>query len=90
MKNVQIPIEMFLRVCRYFYLEDQDPELKKAIRIDCEHKLDALMRHQLYTDYKTAESDDDREKARQKYLEAVGIQEGFKWSAEHDRNNRKS
>lgn len=90
MKNVQIPVETFLKIARYFYLGDASKELYGSIRVDIEHKIDALIKHQLYTDYKQAENDEDRERARQKYLEAVGIQENFRWSAEHDKQNRKS
>ena len=89
MKNVQIPVEMFLRIARYFYLEDSSPELHRTIRIDVEHKIDALMRHQYYTDYKQADSDQEREKARQKYLDAAGIQESFRWDQDWDNNRKK-
>ena len=88
-KNVQISTETFLKLAQYFYLENDSEELRNSIRIDIEHKIDALMRHQLYSDYKQASSEHDREVARQKYLDAVGIQEKFRWSQEWDNNNRK-
>lgn len=88
-KNVQISVETFLKLAQYFYCENDSEELRNSIRIDIEHKIDALMRHQLYSDYKQAVSERDREAARQKYLEAVGIQESFRWSQEWDRQNKK-
>lgn len=90
MKNVQISQELFLKLAQYFYLDNTSDELKNDIRRDIEHKIDALMKHQLYTDYKMSDNEHDREIARQKYLNAVGIQESFRWSAEYDKQNRKS
>lgn len=89
-KNVQINQELFLQIVQYFYLNNTSNELRNDIKRGLEDKIDALMKHQLYSDYKTAENEHERELARQKYLEMQGIQESFRWSAEHDRNNRKS
>ena len=34
---------------------------------------------ELYTTYKTAPTEEEREKARQKYLDSKGIPESFRW-----------
>ena len=34
---------------------------------------------EVYTRYKTAATSEEREKARQEYLEKVGIPENFRW-----------
>lgn len=61
MKNVQISQELFIALMRYFLLEQEKlyPEIKKGL----EKKLDALVMRELYTKYKTARSEEEREKA---------------------------
>lgn len=78
-KNVQIPLETFLKLCRYFFLDEPSETLETAIKRDLEAKLDSLVRHELYSTYKTAPTEEEREAARQKYLESVGIHSDFRW-----------
>lgn len=77
MKNVQISQELFIALMRYFLLEQEElyPEIKK----DLEKKLDALVMRELYTKYKTAPSEEEREKARREYLDKRGVPESFRW-----------
>lgn len=84
MKTVQIPESLFLDLCKEFLLDFSDPEQKLRIRKGLQEKLDALARRQLYTDSKTAPTAADREKARQAYLDAVGIHQDFRWSEGHN------
>lgn len=80
-KNIQIPSELFLRLIRYHYLQDESPELLKEITKGLEIKLDAMIRHDLYTAYKNKElSPEEREEARQKYLDSIGLRDSFRWS----------
>jgi hypothetical protein len=44
-----------------------------------QEKLDAMVKRELYTTYKTAGTLEEREKARQEYLEKVGIPKDFRW-----------
>ena len=44
-----------------------------------EQKLDSLVRHELYAKYKTAPTQEEREKARQEYLEKRGVPDSFRW-----------
>ena len=44
-----------------------------------EEKLDALVRHELYTKYKTAPSEEEQEKARQEYLDKRGVTASYRW-----------
>ena len=66
MKNVQISEELFFALLKYHLLEMDDvlPEIKKGL----EEKLEAMVRRDLYTKYKTAPTEEEREKARQEYL----------------------
>ena len=77
MKNVQISQELFIALMRYFLLEQEEiyPERKKGL----EKKLDALVMRELYTKYKTAPSEEEREKARREYLDKRGVPESFRW-----------
>jgi hypothetical protein len=51
------------------------PDIQKGL----EQKVDAMMRRELYTKYKTAPTDEEKEQARQKYLDMVGMQRDFRW-----------
>ena len=71
LKNVQISEELFFALLKYHLVEIEDvlPEIKKGL----EDKLEAMVRRDLYTKYKTAPNEEEREKARQEYLEKVGM-----------------
>ena len=77
MKNVQISEELFVAIMRYFMLEQE--ELLSQIKQGMEKKLDAMVMRELYTKYKTAPTEEEREKARQEYLEKVGMHRSFRW-----------
>ena len=44
-----------------------------------EKKLDAMVMRELYTKYKTALTEEEKEKARKEYLDRRGVQESFRW-----------
>ncbi len=77
MKNIQISQEIFIALMKYFLLEQEEllPEIKRGL----EKKLDALVMRELYTKYKTAPSEEEREKARLEYLDKRGVPESFRW-----------
>ena len=77
MKNVQIPYDLFVALVEYHL--GYDDEYEDEIRQGLERKLDAMMRHELYAKYKTAPSAEEREQARQEYLDRRGIFPGFRW-----------
>lgn len=77
MKNVQISEELFVAIMRYFMLEQV--EMAPRIKQGLEKKLDALVMRELYTKYKTAPSEEEREKARREYLDKRGVPESFRW-----------
>jgi hypothetical protein len=78
-KNVQIPLETFVALCKVHLMGVDDTDTLEGIKTALEGKLDALVKHDTYTTYKTAESPQEREKARQDYLERVGIPKDFRW-----------
>ena len=77
MKNVQISSQLFFNLIRFHLLEMEEvlPEINK----DLEQKIEALARRELYTKYKTAPTEEEREKARQEYLDKVGMHRDFRW-----------
>lgn len=77
MANIQIPEALFFDLVRFHLFEIQDNA--ETIKSALEGKLDALVARQHYTTYKTAPTAEERERARQKYLDAKGIQESFRW-----------
>lgn len=78
-KQVQIPQELFLDLVRYFCLDDTSTERYKVILSGLETKLDKLARHEAYSASKTAENASEREIARQRYLDLVGIHKDFRY-----------
>ena len=77
MKNVQISYELFISLLRYHLVGDDD--CRNQIRQGLEQKLDSLVRHELYAKYKTAPTQEEREKARQEYLSRRGVSDSFRW-----------
>ena len=77
MKNVQISQELLFLLVRYFLIgqEETEPEIVKAL----EKKMDALVMRELYTQYKTAPTEEEKEKARREYLDKRGVPDSFRW-----------
>lgn len=76
-KNVTIPEELFIDLVKYFLADirwDED-----RIRSGLQEKLEAMVKRELYTRYKTAATPAERERARREYLEKVGMPENFRW-----------
>lgn len=77
MKNVQIPYDLFVSLLKYHLINDNS--LEGEIRQGLEKKMDAMVRHELYEQYKTAETEEERENARKKYLDKRGMRDSFRW-----------
>ena len=77
LKQVQISEELFFTLIKYHLLEMEEvsPQIKKGL----EAKLEAMVKRELYTKYKTAPTEEEREKARQEYLNKVGMHSDFRW-----------
>jgi hypothetical protein len=78
-KTVQIPIETFVALCKVHLMGADDEDTLESIKTSLEGKLDALVKHDTYTAYKTAETPQERERARQDYLNRVGMHQDFRW-----------
>ena len=77
MKNIQISQKLFVALVKYHLLEigGEEDMIKKELTI----KMNSITKRQIYSKYKAANSEEQREKARQEYLEKVGIPEAFRW-----------
>lgn len=77
-KQVQLPYSILMRLFKYFLIEPTEED-HKAIKKALEVKLDAMIGHELYTQSKTSTTPEEKEKARLKYLDHVGMKNNFRW-----------
>ena len=81
-KSVQIPQELWEDLCSYFLHPSPDADFEAdlwdRIRDRLDAKLDALIRHDLYSRYRRAPTAEEREHARVAYLDAVGVPASFR------------
>ena len=76
-KNVQIPLDLFFALCRHHI---GGTDLSDQIRPQLEAKLEAIVRQDLYRQYKDPTLPaDQREAARQAYIAHKGIPDDFRW-----------
>ena len=75
--QVQIPKDLLLALFQYHLAGNEEylPEIEKALM----EKLDSMVKRQLYTTFKTAPTEEEREKARQEYLDKCRMHEDFRW-----------
>lgn len=82
-KNVQIPQDLLFDLFRFFLMDEDEADreyTQEAIIKALEGKLEALVRHDLYTRSKTADTAQEREAARQAYLDRVGMRQSYRWA----------
>lgn len=76
MGNVQISQELFMQLLRFHLVEDESCE--KEIKQGLEKKLDRMVMRDLYGKFKTAPTEEERERARKEYLDRRGVPENFR------------
>ena len=76
MKQVQISEDLFLSLIKYHILEYCSDE-EKIVK-ELQEKFDRVVNRSLYTKYKTAPSEKEKEKARQEYLNKKEIHSSFR------------
>lgn len=83
MKQIQISEQLFYDILHYVIITDErqniTAELRNSVIDGLTEKLQKISDRELYTIYKTAKSEKEREKARQAYLDSKGIPESFRW-----------
>ena len=87
-KNIMIPEPLFVALFKCFVLDYPN---KCSHCIGCEavkkmllEKLEKKKRHMLYTQSKIAATEEEREKNRIAYLDAVGMRDSYRWSNNHN------
>lgn len=81
-KTVQIPLETFYDLLRVHCMGEDDSDTLQRIQRALEGKLDAMVKREYYSAYKDRSlTDAERQEARQKYLDAVGMSDSFRWSS---------
>ena len=78
MKNILIPYDLFLALLQHNLMMEDGYE--EEIQQGLERKLDVMVNRQLYSQYKTAPTEEQREKARQEYLDRRGVPQSFRWT----------
>ena len=83
-KQVQIPLKTFIGLLALTDdlingYDDIDIDKVKEFYKVLNNKLDAMLKREIYTKYKTAPTEEEREKARLEYLEKAGIPKDFRW-----------
>ena len=85
MKQLQISEALFVKMIKYFYSEEigfdneEIFDLEREIKKELQMKLDRITMRSYYTKYKTAETEQEREEARKKYLDEKGVPTSFRW-----------
>ena len=80
-------VDLYVYACRH---SEQDDFQFKRLSAGVRRKLEAMMRHDLYSLYKTGANEETRAKARQEFLDAIGLSDSFRWIEEQDVNVTRS
>ncbi|MBP0983686.1 MAG: hypothetical protein J6A19_08170 [Oscillospiraceae bacterium] len=77
-RQVQISEDLFLDLLSFFNSDEPSPADAALIQAALEEKFDKLISRKLFTDYKRAPTPEEREAARQAYLDHVQISKSFR------------
>ena len=77
MKNVQIPLTLFLKLYGYVVLGNYQFHDDIVRQLEDKHR--KVYNYLLYTTSKTAKTEEEREEARQKYLDEVGMKNSYRY-----------
>ena len=86
-RNIQIEYSFFLDLISYAFIhEDSEDPAYQRITDAFHRKLESMERHYLYSLYKSGASEDIRRKAREEYLEMIGLRDSSRWGDSQDAN----
>ena len=80
--QVQIDEDLFLDLLRFFRGNCSDPFLMEDINAALSDKVDKMIARKLFSEYKQAPTPEQREAARQRYLDHAQISSNFRSSVE--------
>ncbi len=80
-KRIQIQLELYEMMVAYIldHCDNEDISRYRKIISGIEAKQDAMIRHNIYTAYKSSDNNETKETARRIYLEKAGIRQDFIW-----------
>lgn len=86
-RNIMIDFGLFTDMVRFVLdhgdLDDYDYNL---IMDRVQDKIEALVRRDLYSKYKSGATAEERSAARREYLEEIGLSDPFRWTDDQDIN----
>jgi hypothetical protein len=86
-KSILLDYDLFVDLYVYACMHSETDDLQfKRLYAGVRQKLEAMMRHDLYSLYKSGADEGIRAKARQEYLDAIGLSDSFRWSQGQDVN----
>ena len=90
-KTIQISYDLFQDLFLYS-VRHPDPDAPQFTRLykGVKEKIEAMMRHDLYSLYKSGATEEVRSEARRKYLDEIGLLNSFRWDDEQDMNVTRS
>ena len=77
MRSVNISVVLFFYLYDYFVYGDvsRHDEITTRLR----EKMDKMQRHRLYSDSRTAATEEEREAARKEYLDLAGMPDDYRY-----------
>ena len=86
-KSILLDFDLFVDLYVYACRHSEPDDLQfKRLYAGVRKKLEAMMRHDLYSLYKSGAIEEIRAKARLEYLDAIGLFDSFRWSQSQDVN----
>lgn len=86
-QSILLSFDLFIDFCIYVYRHAEMGDLQyERIVAEVDKKIEAMVRHYLYTIYKTGGTKEERNRARIEYLDSIGLLESFRWDPQHDIN----
>ncbi len=85
-KQIQIDMDLFRDIVDFFYGDpDEDEDIERRIRRGIEDKVERLVAHNLFSQYKKANDPDERNRLRIEYLDHIGMPKSYRTDNEwHD------
>lgn len=81
-KQVQIDEDLFLDLLRFFRNDCSDDHLQESINAALSDKVDKMIARKLFSEYKQAPTPEQREEARQRYLDHAQISSAYRSTKE--------
>lgn len=79
-KQIKISESLFINLIKYHLLEQTNVEIEEKIKSNLLEKMESIEKRNLYSNYKdNSLTTEQREKARRKYLNKIGLNDDWRW-----------